>query len=271
MKKVLVLTMMILMLGASPALASEEGGVPAGITPGHQLYWLDRLAERVQLLFTLSPRSKVEALSRFGLERLAEAQEVDGPETVGKLISDYRSNRQQAEAVAGKDIDKLDIVANADEPAAALLNELTKSANAGDPEVAAALEAALARIAKVSERLEKLADKVPPHALNKQAQALDRATNRLNQIQRSQTEAVERVREATGKHQAVLEGVLEKAPEAARGSLQKAIDKSGRGAERAVEAIENRQGGKPDSPETTTTPEPDTNGFTVGTGARKTE
>jgi hypothetical protein len=247
MKKVLVLTIMILVLGTSPALASEEGGVRAGITPGHQLYRLDRLAERVQLLFTLSPRSKVEALSRFGLERLAEAQEVDRPEKVGKLISDYRSNRQQAEAIAGKDIDRLDIVANADEPAAALLNELTKSPNAGEPEVAAALEAALARIAKVSERLEKLADKIPPHALNKQSQALDRATNRLNQIQQSQTEAVERVREATAKHQAVLEGVLEKAPDQAKKGLEKAIKKSSRGSQRAVEAIESTQTAKPNS------------------------
>ena len=77
--------LMFLLVGPTAAIAGPAEG-KAGLTPESRFYWFDRLAERVTLLFTLSPRNKSEALSKIGLERLAEAQEVESSETVGGLI-----------------------------------------------------------------------------------------------------------------------------------------------------------------------------------------
>ncbi|KKK80603.1 hypothetical protein LCGC14_2821830, partial [marine sediment metagenome] len=110
MKKLICVTIAIFLFSAGSAFA--QSSVPAGVSPGSPFYWFDRISERIQLVFMLDPQDKAEALSRIGLERLSEAQEVDNDETVGKLISDYQKNRRQAEELSGDNVDGLALLAN---------------------------------------------------------------------------------------------------------------------------------------------------------------
>lgn len=255
MKK-LIAILTIFFLTAAPALASEVG---AGVTPNSPFYWFDRLAERVQLLFTLDPQAKVQALQRIGLERLAEAQQVEDPKTVGELISAYRANQEEAEAAAGGSAEGLTTVSDGLTAAIDKLQELLQTAKAeGREKAAAALEKAISKLTKTSERLEKLAQKMPEKAKEKAAKAAQKAQERLARLeeklskakekaetegqggQKSLDELINKIKEATAKHTAVLQRVLEKAPEPAKEALQKALEKSQQGGQRAVEAVKKR-------------------------------
>lgn len=240
---------------STPALAAD---VSAGITPGSPFYWFDRLAERIQLLFTLDPQAKVQALSRIGLERLAEAQQVEDEKTVGELISEYRSNQEEADKLAGNNTEGLITVSDSLTSAIDKLNELLQTAKAeGKEKAAAALTRAMAKLTRTSERLEKLASKMPEKAKEKAAKAAEKAQKQLTKLEarlskakekaeaegsggkKSLEELINKVKEATAKHTTVLHRVLEKAPEPAKEALQKALEKSSK--QRAIEALKKRQ------------------------------
>lgn len=82
MKKIAPILLVLIFLSAAPANAATTD-VEAGLTPESRFYWFDRLSERIQLIFTLNPQNKSAALSAIGLERLAEAEEVEDEATVG--------------------------------------------------------------------------------------------------------------------------------------------------------------------------------------------
>lgn len=269
--KCLPVVLIFFLLTASPAFAGE---VAAGVTPGSPFYWFDRLAERVQLLFTLDPQAKVQALQKIGLERLAEAKEVQDPKTVGELISAYQTNQEEADELAVSNSDSLTTVSEGLGTAIARLNELLETAKAeGREKAAAALSKAIAKLTRTSERLEKLAAKMPEKAKEKAAKAAEKVKKRLAKLeerlskakeeaetegqggQKSLDELLNKVKEATAKHQAVLQRVLEKAPEPAKKALEKALEKSQQGGQRAIEAIKKRLERENEQPEVTATVE----------------
>jgi len=269
--KCVPLILIFLLLTATPALAGEPA---AGITPGSPFYWFDRLAERVQLLFTFDPQAKVQALQKIGLERLAEAQEVQDPKTVGELISAYQTSQEEADELAGTNSDSLTTVSDGLGTAIAKLNQLLETAKAeGREKAAAAITRAIANLTRTSERLEKLAAKMPEKAKEKAAKAAEKAKKRLAKLEerlskakeeveakdqggkKSLEELLSKVKEATAKHTAVLQRVLEKAPEPAKKALEKAVEKSQQGGQRAIEAIKKRLQRENEQPEVTGTVE----------------
>lgn len=269
--KCVPLVLIFFLVTVTPAFASE---VAAGVTPGSPFYWFDRLAERVQLLFTLNPQAKVQALQKIGLERLAEAQEVKDPKTVGELISAYQTNQEEADELAGSNSDSLTTVSEGLGTAIAKLNQLLESAKAeGREKAVAALTKAIAKLTHTSERLEKLALKMPEKAKEKAAKAAEKAKKRLAKLeerlskakkkaetrdqtgQKSLEELLNKVREATAKHTAVLQRVLEKAPEPAKKVLEKALEKSQHGGERAIKALKKRLEQETEQSEATATGE----------------
>ncbi len=262
----------VFMLFVMPNAAwAGSGGVEAGLAPGSNFYWLDRLAERVSLVFTLSPRNKAKALSKIGLERLAEAEEVDTTETIDGLIADFVAGQEKARELAGDDLDTI-IALNADQlEALGVLSGFLETADTTDGPAGRALETTALLLVKQVRKIEKAADH--PQAARKAAQVIEKTTDRLNKtalkLSRQSTdtsattdtsaavdtsatvdgtatpggpteELIEHVNAATAKHLAVLESVLEKAPESAKPALERALEKSAKGHEKAVEAVGRR-------------------------------
>lgn len=261
MKKLICLTIAIFFLTAGNAFA--ESKVTAGIGPESPFYWFDRLAERIQLVFTLDPQDKVKALNKIGHERLLEAleaQEAASGETVGKLISDYQKSRKEAEALADDNVDGLALLAESESDALDQLTELAESASQVNQKKAAnALASAISRLTKLNSRLEKITAKGSDNAKIKAAKAVSKTTDRLNHIEdklakmiekasntkdkKTAEELSEHVKEATGKHITVLKDVLVNAPEQEKKGLQNAIDRSSKGHNTAPDAV-NRRGPK---------------------------
>jgi len=73
---------MALMVGVSTSVSAQNESVPntttnvtsefAGITPASPFYFLDRLGEMIQELFTFNPQAKIELKVKFAKERIAE-------------------------------------------------------------------------------------------------------------------------------------------------------------------------------------------------------
>ncbi len=249
MKRLAIMTVAFLILSASPALASER--VPAGTGPDSIFYWFDRAAEDIELFFTFDKGDKVKALSNFSLERLSEAEAVNDDETVTELLSDYQENQEDAEGLAEDNPDSLAFLSENDSGALDQLTELIESIGEdGQKKAATAFTQAVSRLTRLSTKLEKIADQGSGNASEKAAKAVAKAAERLSHIEeklgriaekaekaadkKTVKEMIEHVEEATGKHVAILEGVLEKVPEQAKEGILKAIsnstkDKSNRG------------------------------------------
>ncbi|MCK4268478.1 MAG: hypothetical protein KAX16_06570 [Actinomycetia bacterium] len=258
MKKLICLTIAIFFLTAGNAFA--ESKVTAGIGPESPFYWFDRLAERIQLVFTLDPQDKVKALNKIGHERLLEAQEATSGETVGKLISDFQKSRKQAEELAGDGVDDVTLLAESESDTLDQLTELAESASQVNQRKAAnALASAISRLTKLNSKLEKIAAKGSDNAKIKAAKAVSKTTDRLSHIENKLAKMIEKasntkdkktaeelskhVKEATGKHITVLKDVLINAPEQAKKGLQNAIDRSSGEHNTAPDAV-NRRGPK---------------------------
>lgn len=263
MKKLICLTIAIFFLTAGNAFA--ESKVTAGIGPESPFYWFDRLAERIQLVFTLDPQDKVKALNKIGHERLLEAledQEAASGETVGKLISDFQKSRKQAGELAGDSVDGLTLLAESESDTDTLdqLTELAESASQVNQRKAAnALASAISRLTKLNSKLEKIAAKGSDNAKIKAAKAVSKTTDRLSHIENKLAKMIEKasntkdkktaeelsehVKEATGKHITVLKDVLINAPEQAKKGLQNAIVRSSGEHNTAPDAV-NRRGPK---------------------------
>jgi hypothetical protein len=224
MKKILLVAALILALGAGPALAADTE-VSAGITPGSPFYSVGRLVERIQLVFTFGPEAKVKALTKMGLKRLAEAEAVDDPGTIGRLIADYHSHLSDAKKLAGDNTDSLTRLTETESTAVDKLRGLGR----GKVKVDKALGTTVDRLSDVSDHLGELSADLPDPAKDTVAGALDKARQRISEVRGgSNNDAAGRVLDATGKHGDVLEGVLNKTPAQAEEGLKKAIDRSAR-------------------------------------------
>lgn len=256
MKKIVPLILLLMLVAPATALAAPAD-VEAGINPDSRFYWFDRMAERVTLLFTLDPQAKSTALSKNGLERLAEAGEVENEETVGKLVSEYLKNQRQAESLAGDDIDTLAAINEDQGQALEELNELIENGEGvGEQEAARALAATTRLLERQAKKLEKLAAKDSPKAAEKAAKVIDKTTTRLSHLadklskksdessatagKKTAEELSEHVLAATAKHLQVLERVLENAPESARPAIEAILESSATGQGTAAEAVKRR-------------------------------
>lgn len=261
MKKLVVIIIALLLLSPTTAY-SATGQVESGLTPDSWFYWFDRLAERIQLVFTFDAQAKSEALSKIGLERLAEAQEVESESTVDQLISEYQENQEEATEQAGEDADTLvglvENQAEALERLSVLIDEIGGSAERRAVKTMTAIARLLVKqsakldkisenapnaavrttkiIAKTTDRLTKLGDKLSRISLDSSATPESSATPDGKSIE----ELVEHIKEVTSKHLAVLKKVLEKVPDSAKPTIEKAIERSSHGGETAVKSVLKR-------------------------------
>jgi len=251
-----------------PAIAlADTGGVDAGLTPDSRFYWFDRMAERIVTLFLLHPQDKVNALSKIGLERLAEAQEMDDEATVGELISEFLITQKNIQLIAGKDIDSLVDLSEDQLVALDLLDDLLEY---GEGEIEHRADDAISILKKILEkqtiRLSKIGLDKYPHKAIKVTKIIRKTTDRLNKLidrlakdsddsqeevsddgsgignKKTLEEKKEHVTEATSKHLEVLENKLEKA-----------IDKSSNGRDTASGAV-GREGPPRDPANNTSSP-----------------
>ena len=250
------ITLLLLLMLLSPATAiAATTEVEAGLDPDSRFYWFDRMAERIKLVFTLDPQAKSEALSKIGLERLAEAEEVEDEETVGRLISDYLKNQKNAQDLAGDDIDTLAVLNDDQSQALEQLNNLVdEGEGAVEQRAAKAMTATTRLLEKQAKKLEKIAMSDSPKAAEKAAKTIDKTTTRLNRLanklsrqsdngetaakKKTAEELSEHVLSVTGKHLSVLERILEKNPDSP--GIKKALENSQRGQETAVGANQRR-------------------------------
>ena len=254
MKKVLIFFLLLFILSFPTTAFAATSETEAGTTPDSLFYWFDKMAERISLLFTFNPQDKAEALSKIGLERLAEAEESDNEETVGKLISEFVKNSNKAEDLADEDIDTL-VGLNEDQTEAlGILSDLGDDDKSTDK----AISTVIKLLDKQSKKLEKLALNASPKAAEKIARVIDKTTDRLNKLleklskeneddsddkeKKTIEELVDQVQSSTSKHITVLEGLLDldKLPDSAKASIEKAIAKSKHGSETATEAVGRR-------------------------------
>lgn len=287
MKKVIPLILLLMMVAPATALAAPAD-VEAGLGPDSRFYWFDRMAERITLLFTLDPQAKSTALSKNGLERLAEAGEVEDEETVGKLVSEYVKNQEKAQDLAGDDIDALAVISEDQGQALEQLNDLIENGEGvGEHEASKALTTTARLLERQANRLEKIAAKDLPGEAEKAAKVIDKTTTRLSRLadklakksddssetvgKKTVEELSDHVLAATAKHLEVLERVLENAPDSARSAIEAALDNSAKGQGKASEAVK-RRGPKADgdSDDNTDTADGDDGGpSSKGRGKRK--
>lgn len=97
--------------------------------------------------------------------------------------------------------------------------------------------------AMVDKKKADLAGKAAERAADKLSKALDRVES-AKAKGKDVTDTARRVEEATSRHITVLQGVLEKVPEQAKDAIQRAIDVSQRGHDKALEML-----GKPRGPQ----------------------
>lgn len=262
MKKFVIIIIALLLLSPAPAFAATSDA-EAGLTPDSWFYWFDRLAERIQLVFTFDAQAKAEALSGIGLERLAEAQEVEDEATADQLISEYSDNQEEATQQAGEDGDTLAGLMDNQTEALERLSDLIDEIGGDAERRAVKAMTAIARLlAKQSDRLDKIKVNAPNAAM-KTTRIITKTTERLNRLgdkllrftqESSATldssatpdgktieELVEHIRQVTAKHLDVLQRVLEKVPDSAKPAIEKAIERSARGGETAVEAVQKRR------------------------------
>ncbi len=249
--------LLFLMLLAPTAAIAAPANVEAGLSPESRFYWFDRMAERITLLFTLDTQDKSQALSKIGLERLAEAEEVESQETVGSLISDYLKNQRQADDLAGDDPDTL--VGLNEDQAEALerLDGLIEQSRGEHEQLAVQAIATTARLLeKQAKKLEQAALSGSTNVAEKTARAIDKTMTRLKKLadkitkrsaasatiseKKTADELSEHVLSATAKHLAVLEGLLGKVSDSAKPAIEKALERSGKGREKAGEAVKRR-------------------------------
>lgn len=86
MKKTFLIPLLALFLVAGTANAQTNNTPSAGLTPESTFYFLDRLGENLQELFTFNKEAKAKLQIKFANERIAEIKllvETKGPETKG--------------------------------------------------------------------------------------------------------------------------------------------------------------------------------------------
>jgi len=264
MKRLALITVVLIILSASPALAGDK--VQAGVNPNSIFYWFDRAAENIELFFTFNSEDKVKALSNFSLERLSEAEAVDDDETVADLLSDYQDDQEEAEELADESPGSLEYLSDNESGALDQLTEIVESiGEEGQKHASTALSQAVSRLTRLSTKLEKIAAQGSKNASEKAAKTVSKTVERLSHIEdklvkigeraedaadkKAAKELNELVEEATGKHVAILEGMLDKVPDQAKKGILNAISNSSKEKSNSGKAFSNKGSGEEDNSE----------------------
>ncbi len=105
----------------------------------------------------------------------------------------------------------------------------------------------LAEAKKMAEKGEQKAEAVAEKDYEKY---MDEATQYAGQSKATgKTNALEQIQDATARHEATMQKVLNQVPEQAKASIQKAIDESAKGHENAMEAINGEKKDQNEQPE----------------------
>ncbi len=255
MKKLIILFILVNMLIFPATALAQTSQTEAGLTPDSLFYWFDRLAERIVLIFTLDPQDKVNALSKMGLERLAEAEESEAKATIGSLLSEYLTNQKEIEQNTNGDLESL---LNLSEDQIEALGHLSIVAADNEGEVKNNASTVISYVVeKLKEKrlaLSQMNIAGDPQALSRALAVLDKIANKLADptaiptIETAGNEKAGKVKEATSKHTAVLENNKEKVSEQAIPAIEKAIDKSKTGSEKATGAVSKPAPSSPPTP-----------------------
>jgi len=256
MKKLIILFILLHIVIFPATALAQTSETEAGLTPDSFFYWFDRLAERIILVFTLDPQDKVNALSKFGLERLAEAGKTDDKVIVGSLISEYLTDQNEIALKGGKDLDSLVTIS---EDHMEALSQLIVIAASSDGEVKNKASIAISYVIEKLKEHRILIAQIDitgnPQATGKAIVILDKIANKLadptaipvGDDKKTAAEKAENVKAATSKHTEVLENNAGTATE-------KAIDKSATGIEKAPAAIIKPKPSSPSAPAAPTAP-----------------
>ncbi len=279
MKKTILSILMILLLLNLVYAQSEELSNP-GTLPDSAFYGLKKAFEGLGNAFTFGETAKTARALKLAERRLAEAEAMANKgesEFVDELSEEYENQINKANEIASlakeaSDKEKLaELVSMATLQHLTVLDEVQervpeqarerivaarersirgnqealKTLARENPEKSAeiSIEAAESRVNKMQEFAEegdeeKVAEAVEEY--EKYAQFGEEISTTAEQAGKDPSKANELVATATSSHITVLQDVLEKVPEQARASIQRAIENSQRSRDSAVSALEER-------------------------------
>jgi hypothetical protein len=247
-------------------MAQEEGGLPdPGTTPDSWLYGFDRAIEAIQKAFTFSPEGKARLALELASERLAEAkamERIGKPDLANNTVQDYATELEDAgrlsEEIPGTEVKaeiKERILNTVDMHLATLNNTLpidptykakrtaedkgVEIASTIDEKAKRQLTAARNRVIEAKALVEKGGTQFLDELSTKHSEQLDKAAAYGEQIsdlaQKKEFEKL--LAEAASIHIKVLENVLEKVLEQAKPAIEKALNSSIAGLNRALDRL----------------------------------
>ncbi len=96
------------------------------------------------------------------------------------------------------------------------------------------------RLAEAQAMVKRGKPEIAEKCVDRYEKCLERAEEEIKKKDKVDKDVYETVAEATSKHTAVLQGLLEKVPEQAKDAIEHAIEVSQRGHDRALEALERK-------------------------------
>ncbi len=279
MKKIFLSILMILLLLNLVYAQSEELPNP-GTLPDSAFYGLKKAFEGIGNAFTFGTEAKTERALKLAERRLAEAEAMankEKSEFVDGLSEEYEEEINKANEIASlakeaSDKEKLaELVSMATSQHLTILDEVQervpeqakekiaaarersikgnqealKSLARENPEKAAeiSIEAAESRINKAQESADEGDEEEVAEAIEEYeeyARFGEEIATIAEQVGKDSSKVNELVATATSLHITVLQDVLEKVPEQARASIQRAIQNSRMSRDSAVNALEER-------------------------------
>ncbi len=253
----------------------ERGKKPQGIG-----YGLTRAWEKVQLAFTFNSEKESELYLKFAERRLSESLEIleEDEEKAKELLEEYEESLERGNEIsriaqqAGKNITKVtELVAIATtihedvlkgvlekvpEQAKLPIQRAINSSKRGNEEALNALEktqpekAAEINFRIAEKRLNQAREKAEKGEVDDVDELIEEYEERMNKssevaekargLGNNTTKVEQVIAEATSTHLEILSEVHEKVPEQAKESIEKAMDVSANGREKAVEALKEK-------------------------------
>ncbi len=278
MKKIILSFLMIFLL-SNLVYAQAELPDP-GTLPDSAFYGIKKAFESVGNAFTFGETAKAERALGLTEKRLAEAEAMAAkgkPEFVDDISQEYENKVNEANEIAtlakeAQDKEKLaELVSTATSQHISVLDEVQervpeqareKIAAARERSIRGNQEALKALARENPEKAAEVAMGVAESRANKAKQASDAGDEEeateaaeeyekyarfgeeisaiAQQVGKDPSKVNELVAKATSLHITVLEDVLEKVPEQAKSSIQRAIEQSQMGRDSAVNALEER-------------------------------
>lgn len=253
----------------------ERGKNPQGIG-----YGLTRAWEKISLAFTFNDEKKAELYLKFAERRLSESLEVleEDEEKAKELLEEYEENLERGTEISriaqqvGKNTTKVselvavatsihrdvleDVLERVPEQAKPSIQRAITSSKKGNeeslntleksqPEKAAEIHFRIAekRLAKAQEKVEEGefedVDDIIEEYEEKMGEA-SRTAEIAKGIGNNTTDVEQVIAEATSKHLEILEEVHKKVPEQAKKSIEKSMEVSANGREKAVESLKEK-------------------------------